>query len=152
MRSVFRFLRLRSQAVTVPRRVALLGSTLLTMNMPSRLPATASATICSAAPSAYISAVSIRVMPSSIPACRAATSSLRREALSPIRHVPSPKTGTASPEGSFVVGTGAAWGGINGSVSGTSAHGSDGGRTAPRASNGAGPIAGFPLAVRGKTR
>jgi len=73
---------------------------LLTRNTSSRRPRMASPTSSSAAPSPYISAVSIRRMPRSIPCCRAAISSLRRSACSPCVQVPMPSAGTVSPEGS----------------------------------------------------
>ena len=82
----------RSQAAIVPAREALLGSTFETRNTSSRRPAMASATIFSAAPSPYISAVSMWVMPSSIPRRRAATASAW-SACSRF-HVPWPTTGT----------------------------------------------------------
>src|SRR5215208_4334155 len=69
------------QAAIVPWRVAFCGSTLLTRKTSSRLPAIASATTSSAAPSPYISAVSISVMPRSSPVCSALISSARRARL-----------------------------------------------------------------------
>src|SRR5438445_9684196 len=84
------------------RRPALCGYTLLTTNTWSRRPAIASPTTRSAPPSAYISAVSISVIPRSIPVRNAATSLLRLLTSSPIRHVPWPRTGTLSPPGSLV--------------------------------------------------
>ena len=48
-----------------------------------------------------ISAVSIKVMPRSMPRCRVATSSAREERFSPIIHVPIPSAGTVSPEGNL---------------------------------------------------
>src|SRR3954447_18151153 len=104
MRSVFSRLRLASQAAIVPRFEELLGSTLLTMNISSRRLPTASATIRSASPLPYISAVSIKVTPRSIPCRSAAASFARFAALSPIRHVPRPKVGICRPEWSAVVG------------------------------------------------
>src|ERR1700750_3103466 len=104
MRSVFSRFRLHSHAAMVPRRLALPGSTLLTMKTSLRRLPTASATMLSASPSPYISAVSISVTPRSSPWRSAATSSLRRRALSAIRQVPSPKVGTVAPEGRRVVG------------------------------------------------
>ena len=86
MRSVFSRFRLRSQAAMVPRRVAFSGSTLLTMKSSSRRPAMASPTISSAPPSAYISAVSISVMPRSRPSRSAAISCVRVPA--DLAHVP----------------------------------------------------------------
>ena len=99
MRSVLSRFRLRSQAAMVPAREAFCGSTLLTMNTSSRRPSMASATILSAPPSPYISAVSISVMPRSRPSLSAATPRRARRALSPMRHVPWPRCGTISPEG-----------------------------------------------------
>src|SRR5882724_1952799 len=104
MRSVFRRLRLFSQAATVPRREAFPGITLLTMKASSRRPATASPTTSSAPPLAYISAVSISVIPRSMPSRSAVTSSLRRFALSPMVQVPCPSAGTVSPVGSAIRG------------------------------------------------
>src|SRR5262249_44379743 len=77
----------------VPRREALLGSTLETRNTSSRLPATASAMTSSASP--YISAVSIWVMPSSMPRRNADIAALR----SPRSRyqVPCPITETSGP-------------------------------------------------------
>src|SRR5215475_6237903 len=77
----------------VPRREALLGSTLETRNSSSRLPAMASAMTSSASP--YISAVSIWVMPSSMPRRSADIAALR----SPRSRyqVPCPMTETSAP-------------------------------------------------------
>ena len=77
----------------VPRREALLGSTFETRKSSSRLPAIASAMTSSASP--YISAVSIWVMPSSMPRRSAATARLR----SPRSRyqVPCPITETSGP-------------------------------------------------------
>src|SRR6478736_349729 len=104
MRSVLRRLRLFSQADTVPRREAFPGITLLTMKASSRRPATASPTTSSAPPLAYISAVSINVIPRSMPSRNAVTSSLRRAALSPMVQVPCPRAATVSPVGSAIRG------------------------------------------------
>src|SRR5688500_17056381 len=65
--------------------------------MLSRRPRMASPTTRSAPPSPYISAVSMWVIPSSIPVRRAATSRLASARRSPIFHVPWPMTGTATP-------------------------------------------------------
>jgi hypothetical protein len=93
----------------VSRFEALLGSTLLTMKTSPRRPLIASPTTSSAPPLPYISAVSISVMPRSMPRRSALISSLRRHASSPIAQVPWPKigtrTGTDSPDGSLVVRT-----------------------------------------------
>src|SRR5947209_7489450 len=89
-------MRLRSQATTVPRREALCGSTLLTRNTASRRPSIASPTSSSAPPSPYISAVSISVMPRSMPRRSAATSSARRARFSPMCQVPCPRVGIRS--------------------------------------------------------
>jgi len=59
-------------------------------------------------PSAYISAVSIRVMPTSRPRRSAAISSGRRARLSARCQVPCPSTGMSSPEGSVMAGMGLA--------------------------------------------
>src|SRR5882757_4745996 len=77
----------------VPRREALLGSTFDTRNTSSRWPAMASAMTSSASP--YISAVSIWVMPSSMPRWSAAMAFLR----SPRSRyqVPCPITETSGP-------------------------------------------------------
>src|SRR6185503_2139870 len=69
----------------------------------SRLPAMASAIASSAPPSPYISAVSISVIPSSSPSRMAATSAARSDLRSPMRQVPSPSTGTLSPDLSVTV-------------------------------------------------
>src|SRR5882724_1393867 len=53
--------------------------------------------------SPYISAVSIKLMPSSIPKRSAATSLARALLLSPMRHVPCPSTGTRLPSESATV-------------------------------------------------
>jgi len=71
----------------------------------------ACATISSAPPSPYISAVSIKVNPAAMPARNAATSRRAASARSPIVHVPRPSAGIAEPSvkvtagmiGSFVV-------------------------------------------------
>ena len=63
----------------------------------------ASAIACSAPPSPYISAVSISVSPSSRPSRIAATSAARSGRRSPMRQVPSPSTGTLSPDFSVTV-------------------------------------------------
>src|SRR6185295_18429609 len=63
----------------------------------------ASPTTSSAPPSPYISAVSMSVIPRSKPKRSAAISSCRREASSPIIHVPCPNTGTGRPDGNNVV-------------------------------------------------
>jgi hypothetical protein len=88
----------------LPARDEFCGSTLLTINTSSRRPSMASATILSASPSPYNSAVSISVMPRSSPSFSAAISSSRRRGLSPMRHVPWPRRGTTSPPGSVSVG------------------------------------------------
>src|SRR4051794_11682219 len=77
----------------VPRRDALLGNTFETRKTPSRFPAMASAITSSASP--YISAVSIWVMPRSMPRCNAAMALLR----SPRSRyqVPCPITDTSGP-------------------------------------------------------
>lgn len=103
MRSVRRRFRLFSQARRTPAREALEGRTFETRKVSSRRPAMASATTTSAPPSAYISAVSISVTPRSRPSFSALTSSARRRESSPIFHVPWPRTGMASPQGSVVV-------------------------------------------------
>ena len=69
----------------------------------SRTSPSASPISVSAAPSPYISAVSMRVMPSSTPARSAAISPARRSARSPIIQVPWPSAGTLSPSGSDTV-------------------------------------------------
>src|SRR5688500_18040208 len=53
----------------------------------------------SAPPSAYISAVSMTVMPRSIASFSAAASVERRRRDSPMRQVPSPRLGTVTPDG-----------------------------------------------------
>ncbi len=63
----------------------------------------ASPTISSALPSPYISAVSMSLMPSSSPNRTASTSAALSAARSPMRHVPSPSTGTFSPVSSAMV-------------------------------------------------
>src|SRR6201994_1187208 len=103
IRSVPSRRRLPSQAATVPRVVACCGSTLDTRNTSSRRPAMASPTSLSASPSAYISAVSITVMPRSRPRRSARISSSRRAATSARCQVPCPSTGIRSPDGSFTV-------------------------------------------------
>src|SRR5271155_642681 len=65
----------------------------------SRRPAAARATISSATPLPYISAVSIRLTPSSMPSFKAASSSAARRRSSPICQVPWPKAETDSPLG-----------------------------------------------------
>src|SRR4051812_23682501 len=77
----------------VPFREAFLGSTLETMKTCSRRPAIASATTSSASPLPYISAVSMWVMPSSMPLRSAATASLRGPCS--MYQVPWPMTGTS---------------------------------------------------------
>ena len=81
----------RSQASIVPLRDACSGSTFDTRKTSSRRPAMASAIISSAAP--YISAVSMWVMPRSMPR-RSAVIAPRRSPLS-MRQVPCPMTATA---------------------------------------------------------
>src|SRR6266700_3497513 len=71
--------------------------------MPWCCPWIDSATISSAPPSPYISAVSIKLMPSSIPKRSAATSLACALLLSPMRHVPCPSTGTRLPSDSATV-------------------------------------------------
>src|SRR5689334_18972628 len=77
----------------VPRRDALLGNTFETRKTSSRLPAIASAITSSASP--YISAVSIWVMPSSMPRRSAATALLRSPRS--MYQVPCPITDTSGP-------------------------------------------------------
>src|SRR5690349_19785854 len=74
------------------------------MKRRSRCPVMARATISSATPPPYISAVSISVMPSSIPSFSAASSSAARRRSSPMCQVPWPKAGMLSPLGSFTDG------------------------------------------------
>jgi hypothetical protein len=85
---VRRRFRLRWQALIVRWRVAFLGSTLLTRKTSPRRRTIASATSSSAAPSPYISAVSISVMPRSSPVRNALISSPRRARFSPSVKVP----------------------------------------------------------------
>src|SRR5215469_10996170 len=63
----------------------------------SRTPAAARATTSSAAPLPYISAVSIKVMPRSMPSRSADASSAARRRSSPMCQVPCPSAGTRSP-------------------------------------------------------
>ena len=70
---------------------------LLTRKTFSRRPAIAAPTTSSAPPSAYISAVSISVIPSSMPSRSAATSRLRSPGCSPICQVPWPMVATSWP-------------------------------------------------------
>ena len=93
---MLRRLRLRSQAAIADFRPALCGYTLLTTNTLSR-PAIASPTIFSAPPSAYISAVSINIIPRSRPSVSAAISRAALGLRSPIRQVPMPSAGTDFP-------------------------------------------------------
>ena len=86
--------RLRSQAEIALFRPALCGYTLLTTNSRSRRPAIARATISSAPPSPYISAVSTSVIPRSKPSESAAASAAARALRSPMVHVPRPSAGT----------------------------------------------------------
>src|SRR6516165_1753167 len=74
------------------------------MKSSSRNPSAACATISSARPLPYISAVSIKVMPSSIPSRTAAASSATRRRASPICQVPWPSAGTRSPPGNVTIG------------------------------------------------
>src|SRR3954447_5295846 len=67
------------------------------MNSLSRNPREASVTTSSAPPLPYISAVSIRVKPISMPSLTAAASSAVRRRSSPICQVPCPNAGTFSP-------------------------------------------------------
>ena len=97
--------RLPSQARTVAVAPPLEGRTLLTRNTSSRRPSIASPTSSSAAPSAYISAVSIKAMPRSMPRRRASISSLRARGCSAKRQVPIPSTGMRSPDFRVVVRT-----------------------------------------------
>ena len=83
----------RSHAAMVPRRDALLGSTFETRKISSRRSATASATTSSASP--YISAVSMWVMPRSMPRRNAARAVLRSPRS--IYQVPCPITDTRGP-------------------------------------------------------
>lgn len=62
-----------------------------------------SPTNSSVAPSPYISAVSITVMPSSMPARSAAISAARRAGRSPMSQVPCPSLAMVSPSGSAIV-------------------------------------------------
>src|SRR5215831_182152 len=90
--------RLASQDVMMRLRVvALPGRILVTRKIRGRRPAMTSATSSSAAPSPYISAVSMSVRPRSMPSCSAAISCLRRAARSPSCQVPCPSTATDSP-------------------------------------------------------
>src|SRR4051812_28563862 len=73
------------------------------MYNPSRRPPIASPTTSSAPPSPYISAVSIKVMPRSMPSLSAAISRWRSPGCSPIRQVPCPSTGIEAPDGNPVV-------------------------------------------------
>src|SRR5437667_12063381 len=100
---MLRRLRLRSQAFGNSAYNALCGQTFVTTNTPWCCPWIASATISSAPPSPYISAVSIKLMPSSIPKRSAATSLACALLLSPMRHVPCPSTGTRLPSDSATV-------------------------------------------------
>ena len=86
-----------------PARDAFCGSTLLTMNTRSRIPETACATTSSAPPEAYISAVSISVIPRSTPSRSAATSRAASPRRSPMYQVPCPSAGTVSPPGNITV-------------------------------------------------
>src|SRR6516162_684613 len=74
------------------------------MKRSSRWPSAACATISSAPPLPYISAVSIKVMPSSIPSRTAAASSAIRRRFSPMCQVPWPSAGTRSPPGNVTIG------------------------------------------------
>ncbi len=86
--SVPRRSRLRAQASGTPVRVALCGLTLVTRNTRSRRPEMAAPTTRSAAPLPYSSAVSITVMPSSMPRRITAASWLAGRWPSPIFQVP----------------------------------------------------------------
>jgi hypothetical protein len=77
----------------VPRRDALVGNTFETIKTSSRRPVIASATTGSASP--YISAVSIWVMPRSMPRRNAATAVARSPRS--MYQVPCPITGTRGP-------------------------------------------------------
>src|ERR1043166_1700279 len=101
--SVRNRLRLRSHAFGSFVREALCGYAFVTTKTRSRWPAIASPTTSSAPPSPYISAVSINVMPRSIPKRSAAISSSRVLFFSPIRQVPWPSAGTRVPLGSDTV-------------------------------------------------
>ena len=80
------------------------GSTLLTRNTSSRRPSIASADEPSAAPSPYISAVSISVRPRSRPGCSASISTASGCRPCPMCHVPMPRAGIVSPEGNGTAG------------------------------------------------
>src|SRR3989441_4354834 len=87
-----------SHALIVPAYDALDGNTLVTTKSDSRgYPLIAWATIRSAPPSPYISAVSMWVRPRSRPRRSAATSSRSARRLSPMCQVPCPTTGTSTP-------------------------------------------------------
>src|SRR5439155_9235809 len=92
--------------------------TLVAMKASWRRPATASATISSARPSAYISAVSMWVRPRSSPRDSAAISSFLSLRSSPMCQVPWPTTATSTPvipNGRLItrrVYTGRRWGGL----------------------------------------
>ena len=96
--------RLRLHAAVMSAMPALCGYTLDTTNTDERRPAIARATISSAPPSPYISAVSISVMPMSSPRCSAVTSRAARAVRSPIVHVPRPSAGTGVPSASVMQG------------------------------------------------
>src|ERR687889_814297 len=98
-RSVLSRRRLAAQASMAPRWVACDGSTLLIRKTSSRRPLIASPTSCSVSPSAYISAVSIRVMPSSRPSRSAPISAFRCSRTSAMCQVPCPSTGIFAPAG-----------------------------------------------------
>src|SRR5712691_485252 len=81
----------------VPRYEAFEGMTLVAMKASWRRPARASATISSACPSPYISAVSMWVRPRSSPRDSAAISSFLSLRSSPMCQVPWPMTLTSTP-------------------------------------------------------
>src|SRR5439155_446791 len=103
-RSVPRRFKLRSQAAIALLAPALCGYTLLTTTTRSRWPAIADPTTSSAPPSPYISAVSMSVIPRSMPRRSAAISPARSRLRSPIPHVPSPSAGTRAPSASVTFG------------------------------------------------
>src|SRR5699024_1068906 len=94
----------RSQASTVPRREAFIGSTLSTRNTRSRTGAIASPTRDSDRPPPYISAVSTTVEPASMPARSAAISSPRRSGSSPMYLVHCRLAGSSSQPSRTTVG------------------------------------------------
>ena len=96
--------RLDSHAAIVPWRVAWWGSTLLTRNTSSRRPSIARPISRSLAPSPYISAVSMSVIPRSRPVCSASISTASGCRPCPRCHVPMPRAGIVSPEGNGTVG------------------------------------------------